>query len=127
MTFTKGATSITITRVVYPLEVECHYLDVIGEAEDGGVVAFDHAAKIYKIKFSILADGTLKNSLKSFYEDIVKGRTLPFTIQPDAGVDIGAGAGVTVNSARIWEITFRYRMAAYDFFNIELVIRHLGL
>jgi hypothetical protein len=129
MNFTYGATTITISSpngLLYPLNIRRIHWDTVNETENGVVLAYDHSVDTWIVNMRIRCNKTLRDSLESFYRNTLGGRSLAFTITPDTGVDLGAGTDTDVQTARIWDASFSDQMTAWNYFIVELTIRHIG-
>lgn len=126
MTLVYGATTVTINTALFPAVVIPSHNDTIGVSEDGQAAGYSFGSTTYTVKLTIRCDATLRTALRSFYTTTVLGRTREFTLTPDTGVDLGAGAGTAITTARIWDADFQESFEAVDLFYVTLTIFHEG-
>jgi len=126
MTFAYSTTTITITSALFPVGVRLEHYDSAGETEDGQALGYSYGVNAYFVTMRIRCDATLRTSLRDFYKTKVLGRAREFILTPDTGVDLGAGSGTVITTARIWQADFPENFEAWDLFYVDLVIRHEG-
>lgn len=124
MTFASGATTLTINRCHYPVTQSVEHRDTVGETENGTVYAYDFDTDIRIIKMQVSGDETFRAALESFYLTTVNGRTNTFTVTPDSGINLGAGAGAVI-TARFWDNGIDEVLSAWNLYRMQITIRRV--
>jgi hypothetical protein len=122
MTFTYGATTITVLGAIYPLKVDWSQRQNIIKMEDGSVDVYDRSKfqLFYKL---VIASAANYTDVRNFIRTTVSFSKYSFNVTPDAGVDLGAGDGVAV-PVRYWGQEYEDEVINKDTHRTEILLRY---
>jgi len=122
MTFTWGETSVVVD-VQYPAIVAPVHFQTRGETQGGGAKVYDYGVNVYHIIIELRVKTAAKIAeLRSFFMSTTTFSKETFTITPDPGHDIGAGAGAAI-TARLWDDDWEEKMVNWQKFPPTLRFR----
>lgn len=124
MTFAYGPTSVQLHGIIMPYPLRVQRLNSVGLAADGIVKVRDEGVVESYIDIVIREDHDVIYQVRSFLKETVKLAKLPFTVTPDAGVDLGAGDGVAL-TVHYWSSDFMESMFAWHQYEYNLMLRRI--
>jgi hypothetical protein len=123
MIFTKGGTSLTMDRCLYPLLRRVELQQNIGVSEDSIAVVYDNdTTEVFiELDFKHYTYAEL-DTLRNFFVNTARLALYTITLTPPAGVNLGNGDGGGV-VCRYWSSTFLEIMNFYQVYNYKMLLR----
>jgi len=122
MTLTKDATIVELPGALFGLEYGIEHYQHTGESEGGDAKVYDHQVNRYIIKASVRISDSQRADLRSFIRDTIVFAKETFTLTPDSGIDLGAGAGNDV-TVRYWPSSYKEKAYAPGRYEVSLTFR----
>lgn len=113
MVFTSGATVVTVNGAQpdanLPAVEAKQTRDV---AEDGTAYVYDQTTREWLFEVRLRLTNSQRSALRSFFHSTVQYSKTAFSLTPDAGLDLGKGAGVQLTNVRLWQSGYTERPIA---------------
>ncbi len=123
MQFTFSSWSVVFKGSLYGrTEVRSKRLQATTVYEDGSVEVYDGTTLEWIISLEARCDATTLAALRDFIQNRVKYKLNEFSFTPDANMDAGSGAGISV-FVRYWDDELPEPYAANDLFYIPMKLR----
>ena len=104
MLFISGATTVTLNgcqpQTNLPNIEARQTRDV---AEDGTVYVYDKTTREWFFELKLRVSNSQRSAVRSFFHTVVQYSKTAFSLTPDAGIDLGKGAGVQLTNVRLWQ------------------------
>lgn len=93
-------------------------------AEDGTAYIYDQTTREWFFELRLRLTNSQRSALRSFFHSTVQYSKTAFSLTPDAGLDLGKGAGVQLTNVRLWQGSYTERpMAGSSRYLVSLVLR----
>lgn len=126
MTFTSGATTITVgSGIILPANIpSIEHRQSKGEFEDGSPYCYNHAVNVYLYECRVRCTETQKNDLFTFIKNTLQFSATAFTVTPDSGVNFGRDNGNALSAVRYWSDTLPVEIGkSGGIFTISFMLR----
>ena len=122
MIWTRGATELTLTNVIYPVNRNPSHVQSKGIALDGTARVYDFATDIVYLTLSFYDDHDQIENIRNFLKNTVKFSKETFTMTPDSNQDWGEGDGGTL-SVRFWADNYQEIQSIYHRYNYSMLFK----
>lgn len=122
MTFQYEETTVTITGSIYPLSWKVSRKQNRLKDQSGAVATYDRDQHQEFVVINLTGTHSEHAAIRDFIISTVCFQQTPFSVIPDAGVDLGNGEGFEV-TARYFSSNFSEVMNQYHSYTYQLILR----